>query len=357
MTPEDFDYDLPPELIAQFPAAARDRSRLMLVNRSGGDVKHRGFSDFPDLLREGDLIVLNDTRVFPARLMARRDTGGIVEIFLLDYPAGSSEVRCMVRPARKIRDGEQLVLDDGSRIAVRRDGDNFRVRMVPEGDLSKVMERVGRVPLPPYIQRKNRDHDKMDQERYQTVFARNPGAVAAPTAGLHFDAGALSAMEGRGVKVMYVTLHVGPGTFRPVRTPDLRDHRMDTEWFEIPEATAEAVNTARRRGERVIAVGTTVVRTLESAASRGRVAPGEGTTDLFIYPDKNRPDKNGPDQSGPDRCFGIVDALLTNFHLPRSTLLMLVCAFAGTEHTLAAYREAVRDGYRFYSYGDAMFIS
>ncbi|NOY86844.1 MAG: tRNA preQ1(34) S-adenosylmethionine ribosyltransferase-isomerase QueA [Deltaproteobacteria bacterium] len=346
MTLDDFDYLLPPDLIAQFPAPARDRSRLMVLERSSGAVKHARFSDFPGLLGEGDLLVLNDTRVFPARLMARRDTGGMVEIFLLNYPAGASEVRCMAKPARKVREGESLTLEDGSRIVVRRDGDNLWVRMASAGDLSSVLERVGRVPLPPYIQRENRDLDRMDMERYQTVFARHPGAVAAPTAGLHFDARALAGMESRGVKIRYLTLHVGPGTFRPVRTKDIRDHRMDTEWFNIPEATAEAVNTAKGRGERVIAVGTTVVRTLESSVSRGRALPGEGTTDLFIYPGKN----------GPGGRFGIVDALLTNFHLPRSTLLMLVCAFAGTEHTIAAYGEAVREGYRFYSYGDAMFI-
>ena len=351
---DDFDYNLPPELIAQFPAADRDRSRLMVVGRSSGAVGHCGFSDFPGLLREGDLLVLNDTRVFPARLMARRGTGGMVEIFLLDYPDGVSEARCMARPARKVREGEALTLEDGSRIEVRRDGDNLRVRMAPGRDLSTIVEKVGRVPLPPYIRREDREHDEMDKVRYQTVYARNPGAVAAPTAGLHFDAGTLAGMEDRGVNVRYVTLHVGPGTFRPVRTPDPREHRMDTEWFEVPEATAETVNAAKARGNRVIAVGTTVVRTLESAAAGGVVRPGEGTTDLFIYPEDGAGQKESPLPGG---RFEVVDALLTNFHLPRSTLLMLVCAFAGTEQTLDAYKEAVREGYRFYSYGDAMFIA
>ena len=340
MKTSDFDYHLPKERIAQHPAERRDQSRLLVMDRETGGTRHLRFSDFPDLLREGDLLVLNDTKVFAARLMARKQSGAKVEIFLLDYPEDDLEARCLARPGRKVRDGDVLTLEDGSRIEVRRAGETLWVSR-PEGNLLDVIKNVGITPLPPYIERVGSEHEDQDRERYQTVYADQPGAVAAPTAGLHFDKASLARITDMGIRVESVTLHVGPGTFQPVRSEEIAGHRMEEEWYNIPEVTADAVNEAKARGRRVITVGTTVVRALESAAADGRVASGKGSTDLFIHPGYR---------------FQVVDALLTNFHLPGSTLLMLVCAFAGRENVLKSYREAVREGYRFYSYGDAMFI-
>ncbi len=340
MKTSDFHYHLPKERIAQHPAERRDQSRLLVMDRETGGTRHLRFYDFPDLLREGDLLILNDTRVFAARLMARKQSGAKVEIFLLDFPEGGSEVRCLARPGRKVRDGDVLTLEDGSRIEVRREGETLWVSR-PEGNLLDVIKNVGITPLPPYIERVGSEHEDQDRERYQTVYSVQPGAVAAPTAGLHFDKASLSRIIGMGIRVESVTLHVGPGTFQPVRSEEIAGHRMEEEWYNIPEVTADAVNEGKAQGRRVIAVGTTVVRALEAAAADGRVGSGKGSTDLFIHPGYR---------------FQVVDALLTNFHLSRSTLLMLVCAFAGGENVLKSYREAVREGYRFYSYGDAMFI-
>ncbi len=336
----DLDYTLPPERIAQEPAALRAQSRLMVLGKPPEGIRHLTFSDFPDLLRRDDLLVLNDTEVFPARLMAVRQSGGRVEILLLGYPSGDSEVPCMARPGRKIKDGDVLTLEDGTRLKMRKDRDNLWARP-QEGDFLELIMKVGKTPLPPYIERAGSERGEMDRERYQTVYARRPGAVAAPTAGLHFDEGVLHRIRDSGARIENVTLHVGPGTFQPVRTENIADHRMEQEPCHIPQATAEAVDETRDRGGRVVAVGTTVVRTLESAMTPDGMVPGHGTTDLFISPGYR---------------FQVVDALLTNFHLPRSTLLMLVCAFGGVERILAAYREAVEAGYRFYSYGDCMFI-
>ncbi|UCG39516.1 MAG: tRNA preQ1(34) S-adenosylmethionine ribosyltransferase-isomerase QueA [bacterium] len=337
---EAFDYDLPEDLVAQSPAEKRTGSRLLRLDRRSGSVEHLPFAGLARTLREGDLLVLNDTRVFPARLYARRQSGGLAEVLLLKFPTGAGKVPCLVRPARRFRDPERLTAQDGSLLLVRREGDRFTVTCETH-PLALVVERCGRMPLPPYIRRDSRERMEEDRERYQTVYARYDGAVAAPTAGLHFDEEMLRGLEEKGVLVRSVTLHVGPGTFLPVRSADITRHRMEEEWYNVPEETALQVALTKGAGGRVVAVGTTVVRTLESAWAAGGLRTGEGTTDLFIYPGYR---------------FMAVDALLTNFHLPRSTLLMLVCAFGGTRNVLEAYRTAVRERYRFYSYGDAMFI-
>jgi S-adenosylmethionine:tRNA ribosyltransferase-isomerase len=360
----ELDYELPEELIAQWPAETRTGSRLLHVPAEGPPV-HRRFTDFPDLLREGDLLVVNETRVLPARLAARRRTGGAVEILLVRREDGSW--RALLRPMRRLRPGEILQGEDGDyRVeieAIEAGEAIVRFRDLPA---ERVIERHGIVPLPPYVRR---DPVPLDRERYQTVFARVPGAVAAPTAGLHFDEATLANVRARGVEVAPLVLHVGPGTFRPLPDGPLSDHRLEDEAYEIPVPTWEAVTAARRRGGRVVAVGTTVVRALESAipaaSETPRTSPSErrsgsaaapaaapvaapatapalsGRTDLFIRP--------------PHR-FRSIDALLTNFHLPRSSLLCLVAAFVGRERILAAYREAVRARYRFYSYGDVTFL-
>ena len=340
-TKEDFHYDLPEELIAQHPAPERARSRLLHLDRDSGKCRHLVFADLEDLVRSDDTLVVNNTRVFPARLMATRSSGGLVEVFLLEYPGEQDEVPCFVKPARKIKGNEVLSLDDGREIEIVKGRDGFGVRAL-EGHLSKVVEDQGYVPLPPYIMRKGREHEDEDRQRYQTVFAEEPGAVAAPTAGLHFDDGLLNSIRSKGINIEAITLHVGPGTFQPVRVRDIRDHEMLSEVYDIPAKVVQAVKTTRQSGGRVVAVGTTVVRALETVSSGSEMMAGTGETDLFIYPGFK---------------FNVVDAMLTNFHLPGSTLLMLVCAFAGKDKVMAAYSEAVEEGYRFYSYGDAMIIT
>ncbi|UCF89697.1 MAG: tRNA preQ1(34) S-adenosylmethionine ribosyltransferase-isomerase QueA [bacterium] len=340
MSLEMFDYSLPESLIAQRPSRARTGSRLLHLDRQSGSIGHHGFYSLPGFLAEGDLLVLNDTRVFPARLTARRETGGAVEIFLLKLPAEGEEVPCLVRPARRVREEDSVVLDNGRTLIIRRRSEGFTVTGKDTG-LDEAVEKLGQVPLPPYIHRRKGFSDEEDRERYQTVYASRPGAVAAPTAGLHFDEDLLALIRERGVSICNITLHVGHGTFKPVRTPDITAHRMEEETYIVPPETADMIESVKGGGGRVIAAGTTVVRTLESAFDGNRVRAGEGSSRLFIYPGYR---------------FSVVDALLTNFHLPRSTLLMLVCAFAGTDLVMTAYREAVKKEYRFYSYGDAMFI-
>ncbi len=351
----DYDYALPPERIAQFPADRRDASRLLIVDRRAGAWRDAAFGDLPAMLASGDLLVVNDTAVFPARLFARRRTGGRVEFLLtrpLDGPdPGSAEGRrwlALTRPGRKARRGDAFELLDadgrraGARIIVegKDEGGYRQVRLEVPGDPWAWIAAHGHVPLPPYIARPDREDDR---SRYQTVYARARGAVAAPTAGLHFTPELLESLAARGVERAALTLHVGPGTFRPVTAERAEDHRMDAEWYRIPEATAQAIGRARERGGRVVAVGTTTVRTLETAALAWDAGPGpaEGWSDLYVLP---------------GHTFRATDAMLTNFHLPRSTLLLLVCAFAGRDLVMAAYRHAVDAGYRFYSYGDAMLI-
>lgn len=352
----DYDFDLPPERIARHPAPERDASRLFVLHRDGRPDEHTRFAALPGLLRPGDLLILNDTRVLPARLRGRRaDTGGAVELLLLRPESDGQRWQALVRPGRRLRPG--VVVDvgtppDTARVsidAVAEDGARI-VAFAPDADVAAFLERQGEMPLPPYMEREATPEDRI---RYQTVYARAPGAVAAPTAGLHLTTGLLAALNEHGVAHATVTLHVGPGTFRPVTSPDPREHRMDAEWYEVPESTARAFAACRAAGGRIVACGTTVVRTLESAAGGGfggsaggvervaTLAAGPGWTRAFLYPPYG---------------FRAVDALVTNFHLPRSTLLMLVAALAGRERILAAYTEAVARGYRFYSYGDAMLI-
>jgi S-adenosylmethionine:tRNA ribosyltransferase-isomerase len=338
-----FDFALPDELVAQEPVSPRDASRLLVLPEDGG-IEHRPFTDLAALLAPGDLLVLNDTRVIPARIEGRKESGGRVELLLVEPLAGGlgAAWRAMGQASKPIRAGQ--VLDFGAGALSARieevEGEGFyRVRLDREGAaLEAALAAVGRVPLPPYIRRAPSDADR---ERYQTVLARAPGSVAAPTAGLHFTEALFARLAARGVERTTVTLHVGPGTFLPVRTDDLDAHRMHGERYEISAEAAQAVTDARARGGRVVAVGTTSVRTLEAAWAGDRLEPGSGRTTLFIRPGFQ---------------FGVVDALVTNFHLPRSTLLVLACAFGGTDRVLAAYGEAVEQRYRFFSYGDAMLM-
>ncbi|HSG41024.1 MAG TPA: tRNA preQ1(34) S-adenosylmethionine ribosyltransferase-isomerase QueA [Thermoanaerobaculia bacterium] len=331
MLTSDFDYHLPPERIAQ-EAVPRGESRLLVLDRTSPD-RHARVRDLPRLLRPGDLLVLNDTRVIPARLYGRRGSGGKMEILLIER-RGEREWDAWVKPGRRAQPGTVIEFDAGlsAEVVDKREDGRHLLRFTEP--VEPHLDRLGHIPLPPYIHRPDTPEDR---ERYQTVYARHPGSVAAPTAGLHFDKELLREIEAAGVEIARVTLHVGIGTFKPVSAERIEEHRMETERYEISEETAAAL----RRARRVVAVGTTVVRTLESAARDGEVQPGSGSTELFITPGFN---------------FQVVDALLTNFHLPRSTLLMLVSAFAGRERVLAAYQEAIREGYRFYSYGDAMLV-
>lgn len=335
----DFSYDLPPELIAQEPLPRRDESRLLVVRRDRQEFEHRRFKDILEYLVPGDLLVRNETKVLPVRLYGQKKTGGRVELLLL-RAAGDDLWEALVRPGRRVPPGTRLVFGNGlleGEVLSRTAAGGRIVGFRYEGSFEKVLRQVGEVPLPPYIKRKLADPD-----RYQTVYAREPGSAAAPTAGLHFTPELLAAVRESGVETVSLVLHIGLDTFRPVRVEDLTAHRMHSEDFRIPEETAEAVNLAKAGGRRVIAVGTTVVRCLEAAADQaGRVRAVAGSTDLFIYPGYR---------------FKVVDAMITNFHLPCSTLLMLTAAFAGREKILQAYREAVRLRYRFFSFGDAMLI-
>jgi S-adenosylmethionine:tRNA ribosyltransferase-isomerase len=340
----DFDYDLPEERIAQQPAPRRDASRLLVLERESGEVRHRTFGEVGEELSPGDLLVLNDTRVLAARLFARKPTGGGIEVLLVEPASAEPTIwRALLSGSRSLRPGMRLEAGGGLTVEIlEREDDVWLVALRSAGDPVAVALARGTLPLPPYIARDEDDpRAALDRERYQTVYARVPGAVAAPTAGLHFTPELLENLRNRGIGIAWLTLHVGPGTFLPVRTDDVESHTLHEERYELPEPTVEAVERARAAGGRVVAVGTTVARTLEAAAASGTLTAGSGRTALFIYPGYR---------------FRVVDALVTNFHLPRSTLLMLVCALAGTEATLSAYRVAVREGYRFYSYGDAMLV-
>jgi S-adenosylmethionine:tRNA ribosyltransferase-isomerase len=353
MRPQDFDYELPEEHIAQEPEDVRDEARLLLHERALDRTQHRRVRDLPALLRPGDLLVVNDTRVLRARLFAQRTSGGRIELLLLEPALGEPHAwTALVHPARRLRAGERLALE-GAPLRVRMlarerrpDGSpamEWRVQLQEPGgeavDPLPVMERAGHVPLPPYVRRSD---DERDAARYQTVYASVPGAVAAPTAGLHFTPALLARLEAQGIARAALTLHIGPGTFQPVKSERVEDHVLHAERYVLGAETVAAVLAARARGGRIVAVGTTAVRVLESCAdARGVLAPGSGSTRLFLYPGAR---------------FRVVDGLFTNFHLPRSTLLMLVCAFAGRERVLGLYREALERGYRFYSYGDAMLL-
>jgi S-adenosylmethionine:tRNA ribosyltransferase-isomerase len=333
----DFHYELPEELIAQRPAAERSASRLLHLPKTGAP-QDRAMRDLPLLLAPGDLLVFNDTRVIPARLFGHKETGGRVEI-LVERVIDDRELLAQLGFSKTPRPGSQIVAGEGRFTVLGRQDDLFRLRYDGEGSAMAFLERAGRVPLPPYI---HHSPDDADVERYQTVFARQPGAVAAPTAGLHFDEPLLALLRERGVAIATLTLHVGAGTFQPVRVEDLSQHHMHAERYELGADLCESIAATKRAGNRVVAVGTTVTRALESAAREGELKPHAGETRLFITPGFE---------------FRVVDALVTNFHLPESTLLMLVCAFAGKERVLDAYRHAVRNRYRFFSYGDAMLIT
>ncbi len=335
MQTADFRYHLPEQLIAQFPAEQRTQSRLQILD--GEQIRDEVFSVFPDLLRENDLLVLNDTRVMPARLYGNKETGGKIEL-LLERLLAEDRALAQIRASKAPKPGARLKVGDGWLQVLGREGDMF-VLQSQQDSFHDLMQAWGHMPLPPYIQR---DDEDFDQSRYQTVYARHDGSVAAPTAGLHFDDSILQRVAEKGVQTAHVTLHVGAGTFQPVRVRKLSEHTMHSEWLSVSEAVCNQVEQARRRGGRVIAVGTTSVRSLETAARDGALRPYAGDTQLFITPGYR---------------FKVVDALLTNFHLPESTLLMLVCAFGGYERVMKAYRHAVAKNYRFFSYGDAMFLS
>ncbi|MBP7829113.1 MAG: tRNA preQ1(34) S-adenosylmethionine ribosyltransferase-isomerase QueA [Kiritimatiellae bacterium] len=340
MRTQDFDYELPPERIAQEPAERRDEARMLVVERRTGVLRHQRVRALPEFLRAGDLLVANDTRVIPARVFGVKPTGGKVEIlFLEERVPGTWEV--LMHASRRPKIGDAIRLGPDARAILLEDGEKGRAVLRVEGAaVPDLLARLGVPPLPPYIHRPARPG--LDDRRYQTVYAERPGAVAAPTAGLHFTPELLGRLDAAGVPMTFLTLHVGIGTFRPVSADTVEDHRMESERYEVPERTAQAVAETRARGGRVVAVGTTTVRTLEAvAAERGGVVPCSGRTDLFIRPPFE---------------FKVTDAMLTNFHLPRSTLLMLVSAFGGRELVLRAYREAVEQGYRFYSYGDCMLL-
>lgn len=339
MKKSDFYFDLPEELIAQTPIQQRDHSRLLHLNKKTGAVEHRHFYELPQYLREGDCLVLNDSRVLPARLIGARSTGGGVELVLL-RDLGEGRWECLSRPGRKTRPGTELHFGDGELTATVEqvaEGGNRIVRFHYEGIFLEVLERLGKMPLPPYIK-----EELQDSERYQTVYSRELGSAAAPTAGLHFTKELLEEIEKKGVSICYVTLHVGLGTFRPVKEDEIENHEMHSEFCIVPERTASIVTETKKRGGRVIAVGTTSCRTLESFAGEdGSLQAQSGWTDIFIYPGYR---------------FKCIDALVTNFHLPESTLIMLVSALAGREQVLNAYQIAVREKYRFFSFGDAMLI-
>jgi S-adenosylmethionine:tRNA ribosyltransferase-isomerase len=338
MQTKDFSYPLPPELIAKEPLPERSASRLLVLEGKSGRIEDKHFGAIVELLGAEDLLVFNDTRVIPARLYGRKESGGRVEI-LVERLLAKDTALCHVRASKPLKLGAVILLDGGYACTVQgREEELFRLAF-QDRPVMEILEAIGHVPLPPYI---DRPDTPLDLERYQTVYAKTPGAVAAPTAGLHFDEPLLERLKNKGVAMAFITLHVGAGTFQPVRVEDPSQHRMHSEWFEVSAETVAAVERTRALGGKVVAVGTTVVRALESAAKSGKLMPYRGETALFIRPGFE---------------FKCVDAMITNFHLPQSTLLMLVCAFAGTEQVLKAYRHAVRERYRFFSYGDAMFVS
>jgi len=351
MKTDELDYDLPPELIAQEPAGQRSGSKLLVLDRSTGRVTDSQFSAVADFLRPGDCLVLNDTKVLPARFFAQRQTGAALEgLFLAEQSSAPGVWEVMLKGARKVRPGERLWIKDRCKqdfceaeLIEKRAGGCCLLRIEASGGAEAVLNEVGFPPLPPYIRR---DGDparaRVDQQRYQTVYAREPGAVAAPTAGLHFTELLLDQLKERGIRFASVTLHVGTGTFKPVKAEELEAHEIHHEWFRLDDANAQIINAARAENGRIVAVGTTATRVLETVAAGSHVTPTEGTTDLFITPGYE---------------FKIVDAMITNFHLPKSTLLALVGAFAGLQNVLSTYRHAIEQRYRFYSYGDAMLIA
>jgi S-adenosylmethionine:tRNA ribosyltransferase-isomerase len=334
-----FDFDLPKELIAQHPTPLRTGSRLLTLNGDTGEITHRAFTDILQLITANDLLVFNDTRVIPARLFGAKESGGKVEI-LIERLLDEHHVLAHVRASKSPKSNSFILLNDTIRVkVVARENDLFQLQFLCNEPVLDILNQFGHIPLPPYMERQDEQEDK---QRYQTVYAKNDGAVAAPTAGLHFDDDLLAKIKAKNIATAFVTLHVGAGTFQPVRVKNIEDHRMHSEWADVPASVCDAVKTCKARGGRVIAVGTTSVRSLETASQSGDIKPYQGDTQIFIYPGIS---------------FNCVDAMITNFHLPQSTLLMLVSAFAGYQHMMKAYQEAIKNKYRFFSYGDAMFIT
>jgi len=345
----DYDYDLPEERIAQTPVKGRDQSKLLFMDRTTGEIAHHKFFDIYDFLSPSDVLVINNTEVIPARLLGQKETGGKAEVLILDYPGdkksridnGEYVCRCLIKSSKRPKDGTTLIFDQQLKAnVVKFKAGVYVVKFSYQGNFEQIIDRIGHVPLPPYIKRND---DKNDRTFYQTVYASQKGAVAAPTAGLHFSQSLMKKLKEKGVKIVALTLHVGYGTFLPVRVSDIRDHRIHSEWYSISKETADMINESKRKGHRIVAVGTTAVRTLEYTGKEdGIVAQGEGRCNLFIYPGYK---------------FKTVDAMLTNFHLPKSTLLMLVSAFSTRDNLLNAYKAAIEKQYRFFSYGDAMLIA
>ena len=342
----EFDYELPEELIAQKPAEKRQESRMMVLDREKHQILHKHFYDIVDLIEDDCILILNNTKVMPARLYGHKDTGARIEVFLLKERE-NKEWEVLIRPSKRVKEGTIIKISDDLSVQIinpLEDDGKWLVKMIYEGDIFEILHRVGNIPLPPYIERKMADEDikKLDFERYQTVYAKDEGSVAAPTAGLHFTEEILQKLTDKGVEIGYVTLNVGLGTFRPVKCENILEHKMDSESFEISKKTAELINRAKSKGKKLIAVGTTTVRTLETAYKQfGEIKECKSASELFIYPPYE---------------FKVVDKLITNFHLPKSTLLMLVSALAGKDFIFEGYRQAIENKYRFYSYGDCMFI-
>ena len=350
MNISEFDYELPENLIAQMPADKRQNSRMMVLNRNSQTIEHKHFYDITDYIDENSILVLNDTRVMPARLYGTKDTGAKIEVFLLERDEslqGGEFWSCLIRPSKKIKPETVITISEELKIkAVKRleDDGEWLIELIYSGDLFEILHKIGNIPLPPYIERKlNKDELKQfDMERYQTVYARDEGSVAAPTAGLHFTEEILQKLKDKGVEIAYVTLNVGLGTFRPVKCENILDHKMHSETFCITQETADKINQAKSNGKKLVAVGTTTVRTLETAFQKyGKIQACKDHSELFIYPPYE---------------FKVVDNLITNFHLPKSTLLMLVSALAGKDFIFQAYNEAIEKEYRFFSYGDCMLI-
>lgn len=341
---EEFNYELPEKLIAQVPAQKRDMSRMLVLDRYNKTFEHKHFCDITNYLTENDLLVLNNTKVIPARLYAKKDTGALIEIFLVREVEKDIWVS-LIKPSKRVK--PHMVLQVSEELSVEvleKDDDKWKIKLLYSGNIFEILDKVGNIPLPPYIERKmsNEEYKNLDFDRYQTVFAEKEGAVAAPTAGLHFTQEILKKLEEQGTQHCFVTLNVGLGTFKPVKCENILDHKMDSELFEITEESAEIINKAKADGKNIVAVGTTSVRTLETVMNKyGKIIPVKDSSELFIYPGYE---------------FKIVDKLITNFHLPKSTLLMLVSALATKEFIFKAYEEAIKEEYRFYSYGDCMFI-
>lgn len=340
----EFDYNLPEELIAQIPSQARDESQMLVMDKQNKSIEHKKFFNITDYLTKNDVLVMNNTRVIPARLIGKKETGAKIEVFLLNNKQDKTW-NALIKPSKRVKPGMTIHMNDKLQVkAIEKLEEKWIVELIHEGNLYEILDEIGNLPLPPYIERKieNNEFKDFDYERYQTVYAQKPGSVAAPTAGLHFTPEIIEQLKNKGVQICDVTLNVGLGTFRPVKCDNILEHKMHSENFEVSETTAQIINKAKEAGKNIVAVGTTTVRTLETVYKKhGKVVPTKDSSELFIYPGYE---------------FGVVDKLITNFHLPKSTLLMLVSALAGRDFVFEAYQKAIEQKYRFFSYGDCMFI-